>query len=431
MLHSNLSINEQNHLVFAGVDTVEMAHKYGTPLYLMDEDRIRSHCRTYKSLINKYLGPQSNMLYASKACSFKQMYRIANEENIFVDVVSGGELYTAIEAGFQAENIFFHGNNKTPDEIRFAIEHGLGYFIVDNPDELERINEEAGKQNVKQKILLRMTPGVDAHTNKKISTGLVEAKFGSVIETGDGEAICKMALSMENIDLKGFHSHIGSQLFDSQAFIVTADIMIAFAKSIYNRYGYTAEILNLGGGFGVRYTEEDPVLDVDKILRQLSDELASICGILKYPCPAILLEPGRGLVGDAGITLYTVGGIKMIEGHKNYVAIDGGMTDNPRYTLYEAKHSFLLANRAGDVPDFKADIAGHCCESGDLLMEDALIPKPEKNDILCTLVTGAYNYSMASNYNRFTRPPVVMVSDGKDYIAVKRESYEDLCRNDV
>ena len=431
MLHSNLNINDQDHLEFAGVDAVEMADKYGTPLYLMDENRIRERCREYIRCMQTYLGENSHPLFASKACSFKQMYRIAKEEGMFIDVVSGGELHTAVSVDYPAERIFFHGNYKSPSEIRYAMEVGLGYIVVDNPDELHLVDEIAAELGIRQKILLRITPGVDAHTNKKINTGLVDSKFGATIETGHAEMILQEALACKNVDLRGFHCHVGSQIFTATPFMEATDIMIAFCKSILNRYGFAAEILNLGGGLGVRYIKSDPTLNIDVIVRQISEELARICKIMKYPQPAIFLEPGRSIVADSGITLYTVGSIKQITDDICYVAIDGGMTDNPRYTLYQADHTFLLANRMSAPVDFKATIAGRCCESGDVLKERAWIPKPEVGDKIATLVTGAYNYSMASNYNRIPRAPVVMIRDKEDYLAVKRESYDDLLRNDV
>ena len=303
--------------------------------------------------------------------------------------------------------------------------------MVDNPDELHLVDALAGELGIRQKILLRITPGVDAHTNKKINTGLVDSKFGATIETGHAEMIVQDALACKNVELKGFHCHVGSQIFTATPFMEATDIMIAFCKSILNRYGFTAEILNLGGGLGVRYIKSDPTLNIDIVVRQISEELARICRIMKYPQPAIFLEPGRSIVADSGITMYTVGSIKQITDDICYVAIDGGMTDNPRYTLYQAEHTFLLANRMSAPVDFKATIAGRCCESGDVLKERAWIPKPEVGDNIATLVTGAYNYSMASNYNRIPRAPVVMIRNKEDYVAVNRESYDDLLRNDV
>ena len=431
MLHSNLSVNEKDHLVFAGMDTVELAEKYGTPLYLMDEDRIRSRCRSYIDTMKKYIGENAHPLYASKACSFKQMYRIAMEEGMYVDVVSGGELHTAASVGFPMEKIFFHGNYKSRAEISYAMDLGLGIIVVDNPDELAMVDEEAGKHGIKQKIVLRITPGVDAHTNKKINTGLVDSKFGACIETGHAEQIVRQALSCENLELKGFHSHVGSQIFTATPFMESTDIMIAFCKSIMNRYGFAAEILNLGGGFGVKHVKTDPDFNIDKVIMDIGKELDRICGILKFPKPSLFLEPGRSIVADSGITLYTVGGVKEITEDICYVAVDGGMTDNPRYTLYQADHTFILANHANAPVDFRATIAGRCCESGDVLKHKAWIPKPKTGDYIATLVTGAYNYSMASNYNRIPRAPVVMIKDQEDRIVVKRESYDDLLINDI
>ncbi len=431
MICDNISVNEKGHLTFAGFDTVELAEKYGTPLYLMDENLIRERVRTYKNTMAECMPEGSVPEFASKAFSVKQIYRIMAEEGIDIDVVSVGEIYTAVQAGFPMERCYFHGNNKTDLDIAFAIDCGVGYFVVDNLDELYALNSMAGDKGIKQNILLRVTPGIDPHTHKKISTGSEESKFGIAIKSGEALKVTEKALACENLNLCGFHCHIGSQIFESEPFITASDIMLKFIAEIKAKLGYTAEILNLGGGFGVRYVETDPVIDYAEKIREVAVALSEQCKVLGMSVPKIHLEPGRSLVADAGMTLYSVGGVKQIKGYKNYVSIDGGMTDNPRYTLYESPYTVMLASRANDKCDFKATVAGRCCESGDLIQEDVMLPKPKRGEILAVLTTGAYNYSMASNYNRVLRPAVVMLYGDNDYLAVKRETLEDICRLDV
>lgn len=430
MICNNISVNEKGHLTFAGYDTVELAEKYGTPLYLMDEDKIREHVRAYKTAMAKYFPAGSMPEFASKAFSCKQIYRIMAGEGIDIDVVSPGEIYTAAAAGFPMENSFFHGNNKTDADIRFAIENKVGCFVVDGEDELSALNRIAGEMGVKQNILLRITPGIDPHTHKKISTGSVDSKFGTAIETGQAMEIVKKALSLENIKHCGFHCHVGSQIFESQPFTDASEIMLEFIAEVRDSLGYTAETLNLGGGLGVRYTEDDPEIDYGEKIKEVAEILNTQCEKLGLPVPKILMEPGRSLVADAGMTLYTVGSVKEITGYKNYVSIDGGMTDNPRYTLYESPYTVILASRANDEKDYTATVAGRCCESGDLIQENVKMPKPARGEILAVLTTGAYNYSMASNYNRVGRPPVVMLNSERDYLAVRRETFKDICALD-
>lgn len=430
MICDNISVNEKGHLTFAGYDTVELAEKYGTPLYLMDEDKIREHVRAYKTAMAEYFPAGSMPEFASKAFSCKQIYRIMAEEGIDIDVVSPGEIYTAAAAGFPMENSFFHGNNKTDADIRFAIENKVGCFVVDGEDELSALDRIAREIGIKQNILLRITPGIDPHTHKKISTGSVDSKFGTAIETGQAMEIVKKALALGNVKLCGFHCHVGSQIFESQPFTDASEIILRFIADVRDKLGYTAETLNLGGGLGVRYTEADPEIDYGEKIKEVAEILNNQCEKFGLPVPKILMEPGRSLVADAGMTLYTVGSVKEITGYKNYVSIDGGMTDNPRYTLYESPYTVVLASRANDQKDYTATVAGRCCESGDLIQENVKMPKPRRGEILAVLTTGAYNYSMASNYNRVGRPPVVMLNSKRDYIAVRRETFKDICALD-
>ncbi len=431
MLHDNLSINQAGHLTLGGVDTVEMAEKYGTPLYLLDEDRVRENCRTYLSAMKEYFGGGSGPLLASKALSFKGIYRIAKEEGMRTDLVSLGEMFTAHAAGFPLSRAYFHGNNKTDRDIETAMEYGVGTFVVDNREELYAIEEIASRRGICQNILLRLTPGIDPHTQEKISTGKVDSKFGTAIETGQAESLTKEVLALSHVSLLGFHCHVGSQIFEETPFTDAADIMLAFMACMRDKYGFTASVLNLGGGFGVRYTESDPVIDYRANIRLVAEHVKARCAEYSFPMPEVLMEPGRSIVADAGVTLYTVGSVKTITGYKSYVSVDGGMPDNPRYALYASRYTVELASRMHAPRDFVATVAGRCCESGDLIGEDMPMARPERGDILAVLVTGAYNFSMASNYNRIPRAPLVLLSGGHDRIGVAGESYEDLYRLDV
>lgn len=431
MICDNISVNTKGHLTFNGYDTVELAEKYGTPLYLMDQDKILQNAREYVSAMEEYMPAGSKPEFASKAFCCRQIYRLLKDEGIDIDVVSPGEIYTAATAGFPMERAYFHGNNKTDSDIAFAMENGVGCFVVDGEDELEAVNRIAGEKGIIQNIILRITPGIDPHTHKKISTGSVESKFGTDIQTGRAYVITESALELKNVKLLGFHCHIGSQIFESDPFVTACEIMIKFIAEIKAKTGFEAEVLNLGGGFGVRYTEQDPEISYTKKIAEVANSVKRLCGEFSVKEPRISMEPGRSIVADAGMTLYSVGTIKEIEGYKNYVSVDGGMADNPRFALYESPYTVVLASRANDEKDFVATVCGRCCESGDIIQEDVALPKPKRDEIIAVLTTGAYNYSMASNYNRIARPAVVMLSSEKDYLAVKRETFEDICRLDV
>ena len=431
ILHEHLDTNQLGHLTIGGVDTVELAKKHGTPLYVLDEDVIRHQCRIYREAAIKYFGEDALPLYASKALCFKGIYKLAAEEGMGIDCVSGGELYTAKCAGFPAERIYFHGNNKTDKDICDAMDMGVGTFVVDNSEELCAVGAEAVRRGKAQRILLRISPGIDPHTHRAIVTGSVDSKFGSAIETGQAMEIVKKALKTDGIDLAGIHCHIGSQIFEIEPFADAAKIMTEFIASVKRECGYELHELNLGGGLGVRYTKYDKDIDYADSIRQIADIVKSLCKENGIAIPRVILEPGRSLVAAAGITLYTVGSVKQITGYKNYVSVDGGMPDNPRYALYQSQYTAIVANRAAEPCDFRATLAGRCCESGDLIGEDMDMQKPSRNDTLAVLVTGAYNFSMASNYNRLPRPAVVMVKDGKDRVAVRRETYEDLVSRDL
>lgn len=432
MICENLSVNSAGHLSFAGVDCTELAAKYGTPLYVMDENRIRHNCRVYLDAVNKYFGSNSACLFASKACSFKRIYEIIKEEGLCTDVVSSGEVYTALKAGFPMENTYFHSNNKTDADIAFAIESGVGYFVCDNIEEVNAISNIASEKGVTQKVLLRLTPGIDPHTYEAVNTGRVDSKFGSAIETGQAFEITKATLSLPGIDLRGFHCHIGSQIFDSEIYIRGSEIMLEFIAQVKKELNFSAEILDLGGGYGVRYIEANPVIDIDRNIKELSEFIKKTVAQLGIAMPRICLEPGRSIVADAGITLYTAGTVKKIPGYKNYVSVDGGMADNPRYALYGSYYTVMSASRPEAECDMSCTLAGRCCESGDLIQENIFLPSDiKRGEIIAVLTTGAYNYSMSSNYNRLGKPAVVMVADGRDYVAVKRETLDDIIRNDI
>ena len=431
MLHSNLSVNSLGHLTISGADVCTLAEKYGTPLMIVDENKVRENCKKYIQTIRTCLPEGSTALYAGKALCYAGIYKVMAEEGMSADIVSAGELYTAVRAGFPTEKMYFHGNSKPDGEIEYAIDLGVGHFVVDSVEELCKIEEYAAGKGVKQKILLRITPDIDTHTHQKISTGTIDCKFGTPIVTGQAEELVKKALAMDHVVLDGLHCHVGSSIFEITPYVQSAEVMTDFISDLLRKTGYTPKYLNLGGGFGVRYTETDPEPQIENWISTLAKDLKDLFVKRSLPMPSILFEPGRSIVGDAGITVYSVTGVKEIPGHANYLAIDGGMTDNPRYTLYNAEYTFLLANKADAPANYICTVAGRCCESGDLLGENVKVQKPQKGDLLAVLTTGAYNYSMASNYNRVPRPAVITVKDGVDKVAVRRETYEDLLSLDV
>ena len=431
MIYSNLGINAAGHLTFGGQDTAALAEKYGTPLYLMDEARIRRNCRIYTQAFRAHFGDNALPLYAGKAASFKHIYTLVREEGLGIDVVSPGEIQTAFLAGFPLENAYFHGNNKTDADIAFAMERGVGYFVVDGPDELAAVDRIAGRRGARQKILLRLTPGIDPHTYDAVNTGMVDSKFGTAIETGQALPLAEAALALPSVSLEGFHCHVGSQVFEEDVFQRASLIMLRFFARLRDRTGYVTRQFDIGGGYGVPYVESDGAVDVAARIGEVARAMKAEAAALDIPLPKILMEPGRSIVADAGLTLYTAGAVKEIPGYKNYVSVDGGMTDNPRYALYGSKYTVYAAGRMNERADFLCDLVGRCCESGDIIQPRVTLPKPRRGDLIAVCGTGAYNYSMASNYNRVPRPPIVMVSGGTDYVAVRRETPDDLVRNDL
>lgn len=427
----NLSINEENHLEIGGCDCVELAKKYGTPLYVMDEQRVLESMRAYKNSIDLHYNSNGRVLYASKALSTLYMYKLAKDEGLGVDVVSGGELYTALKAGFDADKIYFHGNNKTYDEIEFAVKSKIGRFVADNFDELDMIDKISAEHDIVSKVLFRIKPGIDAHTHEFISTGQIDSKFGFALENNEAYEVVKYAKNLKNVEVVGAHCHIGSQIFELEPFKEAAKVMINFMAKVKNELGVKMTELNLGGGFGIKYVKGDTPVIYSKYIEAVAQTLKDECKKLDFDLPFVLMEPGRSIVGDAGITLYTAGSVKEIKDVRKYVSVDGGMGDNPRYILYEAEYDAAIANRANAKEEEVVTICGKCCESGDIIIKDAKMPKIQRGDIIAVMSTGAYNYSMSSNYNRIPRPAMVFVKDKKDKLVIKRETYEDLIRNDL
>ena len=431
MLYRNLGTNDKGHLTIGGLDACGLAAEYGTPLYVLDEDVIRAKCRMYRDELRKHFGGASAPLYASKALSFKGIYPVVESEGLCADVVSPGEIYTALAAGFPAEKMFFHGTNKTDADIEYGVGQRVGYFIVDNLNELAALAKVAGEQWVRQKIFLRLTCGLDPHTLAAINTGKVDSQFGVPIDTGQADGFVQAALACSNLELEGFHSHCGSQIFESDSFNRQAEILIEYAARVRDEFGYTVRAINIGGGFGVRYVESDPELDIPARIAEVAQHLKAACAKHDFAPEAVYMEPGRSLVADAGVTLYETGGVKEVKGYRNYITVDGGMTDNPRYALYKSEYTVLNASRANQPADYEVTVAGRCCESGDRIAEYVKIARPERGDIIAVLTTGAYNYAMSSNYNRVPKPAMIMISGGESRIVVRRETYADMMKNEL
>ncbi|MDO4869561.1 MAG: diaminopimelate decarboxylase [Bacillota bacterium] len=426
LLYENLGINDAGHLTIGGMDTIDLAAEYGDPLYVMDEDQIRRNCRTYIDAMTKYLPEGSRPLYAGKALCFKGLYPIIDGEGFSADVVSPGEIYTAIAGGFDPAKLYYHGTAKTDWDINYALDNNIGYFIVDNYNELEALDKIASERGLIQNILLRITVGIDPHTQEKINTGRIDSQFGVAVDTGQAAEFVRRSRELRNVRLMGYHSHIGSQIFEIQPFLDQVDKLMDFALEMRERFDFTAGIFNLGGGFGVQYTELDQPISIEDNIRQLGEHLNARCRETGFPLPKILLEPGRSIVANAGVTLYKTTGVKEIDGYLNYVTVDGGMTDNIRFALYKADYTMVNASRITQPRSYLCTVAGRCCESGDRIAEDILLQKPERDDIIAVLGTGAYNYSMASNYNRVPKPAMVMVSGGRSRLVIRAQTFEDM-----
>jgi diaminopimelate decarboxylase len=428
--HGTAKVNRLGHLEIGGIDTVKLAEEFGTPLYVYDVALIRERARSFRTTFDT-LGVKAQVAYASKAFSAVAMVQLAEEEGLSLDVVSGGELHTALAAGFPPEKIHFHGNNKSIEEINLAIEKGIGCFVVDNFYELELLEELCAAQGKKVSILLRVTPGIEAHTHDYILTGQEDSKFGFGLENGQADSAVATALKSGHLDLLGIHCHIGSQIFETTGFLLAAKKIMAKLNDWKAAKKFEARVLNLGGGFGIRYTSEDDPIPASQYVEEIIAEVKNQAESYALKMPEIWIEPGRSLVGDAGTTLYKIGSRKEVPNVRQYVAVDGGMSDNIRPALYQAKYEAILANKALEQPEETVSIAGKCCESGDMLIWDLPLPKSSSNDLLAVFCTGAYGYSMANNYNRIPRPPVVFVENGEARLVVKRESFEDMIRLDL
>lgn len=426
----DLPINAQEHLLFGGCDTVELAKEYGTPLYVMNEQVIREACRSFMRVF-KEQKLDGQVYFASKAFSCLAIYQIVMQEGLGADVVSGGELYTALKAGMPAERIVFHGNNKSMAEIEMAVENGVGRIVIDNFEEIDRVARICAQSGKETKVLLRVKPGIDAHTHNAMLTGANDSKFGLGVFDGQAMLAVEKILSCSQIFLEGIHAHIGSQIFELTPFEKEVDVLTDFVAQIKEKFAFEINEINFGGGYGISYVQNDKPLEPHEYVEVIAKTMKIACKAKGLNQVRFAIEPGRSIVGEAGITLYTIGSVKKIPQGRTYVAVDGGMADNPRFALYQAEYTACLANKAKAPNNQIVTLAGKCCESGDILIEDMNFPDCESGDIVSVFSTGAYNYSMASNYNRLPKPPVVLVDNGNSELIVKRQSYEQLVENDL
>lgn len=417
-------------LRFDGCDTIELARTYGTPLYVVSERMIRERLRTIRAdFIDKH--ENCFAVFASKALQTLDLCRIVASEGIGLDVVSGGELYAAHKAGFPMDKIYFHGNAKTLGELEMAVDYGVGRVVVDNMDELKALDAVARRRGRRMKILFRVNPGVDSHTHEYISTGHADSKFGMALVPEVRDAYMRLALEAEGVELIGFHFHVGSQLHTNESHRKATEALMGLLGELRSAFGFVAGELNLGGGFGVRYTDEDQPKPLSYFTDALMADIVGACARLAYPRPRVVIEPGRWVVAEAGITLYSINSVKKAPGRRSYVGVDGGMPDNPRPALYEARYEAVVAARPDAPRDTVVTVAGKCCESGDILIKDIALQDPKPGDVLAVFATGAYNHTMASNYNRLPRPAMVLVDAGKHRLSVRRESYDELLAREL
>ncbi len=429
-LYGTANINDYGNLQIGGVDTTELAKEYGTPLYVYDVALIRERARGFKETFER-LGVKAQVAYASKAFSSLAIFQLMEEEGLSLDVVSGGELYTAVKAEFPKHRIHFHGNNKSEQELRMAIEHNIGCVVVDNFHELHLLEKLCKEYSVTMKILIRVTPGIEAHTHDYILTGQEDSKFGFDLQNRQAEDAVKISLKSKHLHLLGLHCHIGSQIFETTGFILAAQKIIEKIAQWKASFEFEPEVMNLGGGFGIRYTKEDNPIPPSRYVEEMIKAVQQEVEKYQLSMPEIWIEPGRSLVGDAGTTLYTIGSRKDVPDVRRYLAVDGGMSDNIRPALYNAKYEAILANKANEQYHETVSIAGKCCESGDMLIWDLPLPEAVSDDILAVFCTGAYGYAMSNNYNRLPRPAVVFVENGESKLVIRRESYEDLLNLDI
>ncbi|MFC4617859.1 diaminopimelate decarboxylase [Camelliibacillus cellulosilyticus] len=424
------SVNDKGHLMIGAVDTVALAKTYGTPLYVYDVALIREKAQAFKKAFADYPA-QYQIAYASKAFSSVAMIQLVEELDLALDVVSGGELYTALAAEFPPEKIHFHGNNKSVDELRYAVREGIGAIIVDNFYELAMLEQVAAEESRQVRILLRLTPGVQTNTHAYIATGQEDSKFGFYFTNGDAFKAVENALDSPWLRLEGVHFHLGSQLFDPKTYIHAIQRLYKEMDQWHDQLNFIPKIVNVGGGFGIPYTDEDqevtPAVFIEAITQTIMDE----CGARSLSLPEIWIEPGRVLVGEAGTTLYTLGSQKTTAGGRTYISVDGGMSDNLRPALYQSKYEAALAAAIQEPPVSTVTLAGKCCESGDIVIQDIDLPNCQSGDVLAVFCTGAYGYAMANNYNRLPRPAVVFVEAGDACLVVERETYQDLIHHDL
>lgn len=429
-LYGSQTVNEKGHLEIGGVDSIDLVGTYDTPLIVYDIELFRKRARAFKETFQKE-GIQAEVAYASKAFSSIAIYEVAKQEGLSLDVVSGGELYTAVQAGFPRERIHFHGNNKSIEELSYAFSENIGCIVLDNFLEIDLVKQIAQERKQEMNVLLRVTPGVEASTHDYITTGQEDSKFGFDLKNGQADDAFYQLHNDLYVNVLGMHCHIGSQIFETTAFRYAAEALMEKMIAWRDQYNFVCPVLNLGGGFGIRYTEADTPLEPEKYVEEMARVVLSMTREYNYPMPEIWIEPGRSLIGDAGTTLYKVGSMKEVPNVRTYVAVDGGMSDNIRPALYDAEYTAVTANKMTEAQDVIVTLAGKCCESGDKLIEKASIASPEQGDVIATFCTGAYSYSMASNYNRLPRPAVVFVENGEHQLAIRRETYEDLTRLDV
>lgn len=420
----------QGRLLVGDIPAADLAREHGTPVYVMDEERLRTNCRAYVGALRAAY-PRARAVFASKALCCMATCRLAYDEGLALDVVSAGEIHTALRAGVPAADLLLHGSNKTPDELRLALERGVGRIVVDNIYELELLDTLTARTGRTADVLLRLTPGIEPHTHQAIQTGGVDSKFGFGMADGTAHEAVARALKVPGIRLRGLHCHIGSQVMDLDPFVRAAEAMMEFVAWMAREHRAAVDELDLGGGLGIRYLREDEPPTIEAYVNALAGVVRRRAEEHRLPLPLLMVEPGRSIVGDAGATLYTVGAVKTIAGVRTYVSVDGGMYENPRPALYQARYQAVLVDRLAEPPAETVTIAGRCCESGDVLIWEARLPQPRPGDVLAVFSTGAYNFSMAGNYNRYPRPPIVFVSGGRSRVVVAGETIDDLLARDL
>lgn len=430
MSKQRLQANEQGHLVLGGVDATRLAQEYGTPLVVYDVAAIRRQIQEFRAAFTRS-GLRYQISYASKAFATVAMYQVIDEEGLHADVVSGGELYTALQAGFPVRDLSFHGNNKSLAELEMAVENHVGVIVLDNFHEIELLKRVLVDRNASCDVMLRVTPGITAHTHRYTQTGQVDSKFGFDVDSGQATRALQKVLAIPQMNVIGLHAHIGSQIFDVTGFDLLVKKLMTISAQWRDRLGFTPRILNLGGGFGIAYTATDDPLTPADFIQPIAATLRQLADRYQLPLPEVWIEPGRAIVGPAGYNLYTVGSRKDIPDLTTYLSVDGGMGDNIRPALYQAKYAAVLANKMNEPTNETVHLTGKYCESGDILIDQLALPRNEPGDLIAVLATGAYGYSMASNYNRNPRPAVVFVEDGQAKVVVRRETYADLVRLDV